>query len=55
MNLKAIKKWMVLSAALGLLAGLLFAAPAKAQVSGATLSGTITDAQGGAVAGARSP
>jgi hypothetical protein len=56
MNLKAMKnmkKWIVLSATLGLLAGLLFAAPARAQVAGATLTGTITDAQGGAVADAK--
>src|SRR5579862_4834364 len=33
--------------------GLLYSAPVKAQVSGATLSGSITDAQGGAVAGAK--
>ena len=33
--------------------GLLHSAPVRAQVSGATLSGTITDAQGGAVAGAK--
>jgi hypothetical protein len=53
MALKAMKKWVVLSAVLVLLAGLLFAAPAKAQVAGATLTGTITDAQGGAVASAK--
>src|ERR1700724_3826894 len=33
--------------------GLLHSAPVRAQVSGATLSGAITDAQGGAVAGAK--
>src|SRR5258707_12419121 len=32
---------------------LLLAAPMRAQVSGATISGAITDRQGGAVAGAR--
>src|SRR6267143_236302 len=32
---------------------LLLAAPMRAQVAGATISGTITDPQGGAVAGAR--
>jgi hypothetical protein len=33
--------------------GLAFSAPARAQVSGATLNGLITDAQGGAVVGAK--
>jgi hypothetical protein len=33
--------------------GLAFSVPAHAQVAGATLTGTITDAQGGAVAGAK--
>ena len=33
--------------------GLLFSTPLRAQVAGATLTGTITDAQGGAVANAR--
>ena len=33
--------------------GLLFSVPLHAQVAGATLTGTITDAQGGAVAGAK--
>ena len=45
-------KWILVSLLLGL-AGVWFAAPARAQVSGATLSGTITDAQGGAVADAK--
>ena len=43
-------KLLVLSGLLGLL---FFATPLRAQVAGATLSGTITDAQGGAVAGAK--
>src|SRR6266567_2177714 len=33
--------------------GLLFSVPLHAQVAGATLTGTITDAQGGAVANAK--
>ena len=33
--------------------GLLCSVPLHAQVAGATLTGTITDAQGGAVAGAK--
>jgi hypothetical protein len=33
--------------------GVVFSTPARAQVSGATLTGTITDAQGGAVVGAK--
>jgi hypothetical protein len=33
--------------------GLVFSVPLHAQVAGATLTGTITDAQGGAVAGAK--
>ena len=33
--------------------GVVFSTPVRAQVSGATLSGTITDAQGGAVVGAK--
>ena len=45
-------KWILVSLLLGL-AGVWLAAPARAQVSGATLSGTITDAQGGAVADAK--
>ena len=45
-------KWILVSLVLGM-TGLLLAAPARAQVSGATLSGTITDAQGGAVADAK--
>ncbi len=45
-------KWILVCLVLGM-AGLVFAAPARAQVSGATLSGTITDAQGGAVADAK--
>jgi hypothetical protein len=43
-------KILVLICALGLLFS---ATPVRAQVSGATLSGTITDAQGGAVVGAK--
>src|SRR6202166_538535 len=45
-------KWILVSLLLGV-AGVWLAAPARAQVSGATLSGTITDAQGGAVADAK--
>ena len=51
MNTK-MTKWILVSLLLGM-TGLLFGAPARAQVSGATLSGTITDAQGGAVADAK--
>src|SRR5258708_11302401 len=43
-------KWICLSLALAL--ALCSATPARAQVSGATLSGLITDEQGGPVAGA---
>ena len=39
--------------ALVLCLGLMYSAPVRAQVSGATLTGTITDPQGGVVAGAK--
>jgi hypothetical protein len=48
MNSKA-TKLLVLSCILGLL----FSAPIRAQVSGATLSGSVTDAQGGVVPNAK--
>src|ERR1700730_15285201 len=38
---------------LGVIVGLVVSSPVRAQVSGATLSGPITDAQGGAVDGAK--
>ena len=51
MNCKATK--IIVFVALVSLFGLAFSAPARAQVSGATLNGLITDAQGGAVVGAK--
>ena len=50
-----VRKIFVLASAMGVLLLLILAtvAPARAQVSGSTLTGTITDAQGGAVVGAK--
>ena len=45
------KKWGVFLCILGMF--LLISVPARAQVSGATLSGVITDAQGGVVPNAK--
>ena len=44
--------WLMLVPVVVLSLALLFAAPASAQVAGATLSGLVTDENGGAVAGA---
>ena len=44
--------WLMLVPVVVLSLALLFAAPASAQVAGATLSGLVTDEKGGAVAGA---